>query len=41
MRRGPVFEVYNSIYPDKFKPPAALADMVTALDGRVAAVGGP
>lgn len=38
VRRGDVFEVYNSIYPDKSQPLASLANLVKALDARVAAV---
>jgi hypothetical protein len=38
VRRGNVFEVYNSVYPDKAKTPESLADMVKVLDPRVAAV---
>jgi hypothetical protein len=38
VRRGNVFEVYNSVYPDKSKPPAALLNLIKALDARVAAV---
>jgi hypothetical protein len=38
VRRGNVFEVYNSVYPDKAKTPETLADMVKIVDPRVAAV---
>jgi hypothetical protein len=38
VRRGGVFEIYNSIYSDRTVPPATLTNMVQALDARVAAV---